>query len=121
MPSSTTKSLPSPCIFVNWSVVIGRRASDRSARRDRFALDMSEQLPPQRADPEPDCKIDHAHDETGLPPLGLRHVTRAVHYRTRTDSILGEAPIDVAQDAKRDRRGERRNARSNHQREAERK
>ena len=73
---------------------------------------MPEQHPLLGANEEPDGQVDHAHDEANLPPLGLRHVTRAEHHRPGPDAILREAAVDVAQGAEADRRRKRRDAAS---------
>lgn len=84
-----------------------RGASSQSGVRLLFLAgavsNVPEQLPPKRADDQPDNHLDQAHQEAGLPPLPLGDVASAEHDRTGADVVLGQATVDVAQDPEGDR------------------
>mmetsp|Transcript_9551 Transcript_9551/g.21647 ORF Transcript_9551/g.21647 Transcript_9551/m.21647 type:complete len:310 (-) Transcript_9551:62-991(-) len=65
------------------------------------------QLPPHAADAENDRELKHAENASDDPPLGQRHVARAVERRARANAVVRQASHVVAHDAEGDRGDER--------------
>ena len=73
-----------------------RSCCDPRRRLPPGRSDVSERQPPQRPDRGPDNKVDHAHDESGLPPCRPLDVARTEHHRTGADAALSQAAVEIA-------------------------